>query len=249
MWSTDDDIRDGLKKTDAFLASKEKNGSAAKLIDDVVKPMLQAMNDMIYKEEHVLFPMAADTLTEDEWAEVHQQSDGVGYTLTEPSREWKPARVQVEAHSAPMPVEPGEASVSLDTGALTPRQINAMLKSLPIDITFVDRENVVRYFSASKDRVFLRTPAIIGRRVEKCHPPESVHVVEKIVEDFKSGKRTHADFWINMGGKLVYIRYFAVHDDDGKYLGVAEVTQDITEIRKLEGQKRLLDEREDTGAS
>ena len=115
---------------------------------------------------------------------------------------------------------------------------------LPVDITFVDKDNVVRYFSAGPERFFTRTKAVIGRRVERCHPPESVHVVTKIVEDFKAGKRDVAEFWIRMKGQLLHIRYFPVRDEAGEYMGVLEVTQNITRIQELKGEKRLLDEEE-----
>jgi DUF438 domain-containing protein len=101
----------------------------------------------------------------------------------------------------------------------------------------------VKYFSQSKDRLFVRAKSVIGRSVENCHPPQSVHKVKEIVEAFKNGSRDHADFWIRLHGKLAYIRYFAVRDPDRKYLGTLEVTQDLTEIMKLEGERRLLDDR------
>ncbi|WP_434640138.1 PAS domain-containing protein [Thermoanaerobacterium thermosaccharolyticum] len=98
----------------------------------------------------------------------------------------------------------------------------------------------MRYFSNSNDRIFARTKAVIGRKVQYCHPPASVHVVEELLRDFKSGKKSHEDFWIMMGDKYVYIRYFAVRDENGDYLGTLEVTQDIAPIKALEGEKRLM---------
>jgi PAS domain S-box-containing protein len=109
-----------------------------------------------------------------------------------------------------------------------------------VDITFVDREDTVRYFSDSKDRIFPRTKAIIGRKVQQCHPQKSVHIVDQILNDFKSGRKMKAEFWIPLQGRLIYIRYFALHDKNGDYLGCLEVTQDITDIKKIEGEKRLL---------
>ena len=128
-----------------------------------------------------------------------------------------------------------------ETGELSRKEIEAIFNNLPVDITFVDREDKVRYFSQTKDRVFPRTKAIIGREVQKCHPQKSVHIVNKILEDFKSGKRDVAEFWINLKERQIYIRYFAVRDKEGNYLGCLEVTQDITELKKIEGEKRLLD--------
>ena len=115
-----------------------------------------------------------------------------------------------------------------------------MLNTLPIDITFVDRDDSVKYFSQAKDRIFARPITVIGRKVQNCHPPASVHIVQKILDDFKKGKKDHEDFWIRMGDKYVFIRYFAVRNANGEYLGTLEVTQDIAPIRNLEGEKRLL---------
>jgi DUF438 domain-containing protein len=128
----------------------------------------------------------------------------------------------------------------LDTGALSVDELNLLLTHLPLDITFVDKDDVVRYFSAGKERIFVRTGAVIGRHVQNCHPPKSVHVVEQILSDFKAGRRNHADFWIQMGQQFVLIRYFAVRDAAGEYVGTLEVTQDIAPLRALEGEQRLL---------
>ena len=117
-----------------------------------------------------------------------------------------------------------------------------LLNTLPFDITFVDKEDTVRYFSQGRDRIFARTSAVIGRKVQNCHPPQSVHIVEKILTSFKNGLKNNYDFWINMGPKTVYIRYFAVRDAQRNYLGTLEVTQDIAPVKKLEGERRLLDE-------
>ncbi len=153
----------------------------------------------------------------------------------DPSR---PAQSATFAVGASQP----EAVIRFATGELTPRELQAMLDSLPIDITFVDKDDRVRYFSQGRERIFVRMPAIIGRRVQDCHPQKSVHVVEQIVADFRSGRREMAEFWIPFEGKLVHIRYYPVRAPDGEYLGVVEVTQDITRARQLEGEKRLLDE-------
>lgn len=132
--------------------------------------------------------------------------------------------------------------ISLPTGEVKLEELMCMLNTLPVDITFIDRDDKVRYFSEGRDRIFLRTKSIIGRKVQNCHPPKSVHVVENILNSFREGRRDSVDFWINFKGKFVYIRYFAIRDRKGDYLGTLEVTQDITGIKKLEGEKRLLDE-------
>jgi DUF438 domain-containing protein len=117
----------------------------------------------------------------------------------------------------------------------------SLLNALPLDITFVDAEDRVRYFSEGKDRIFVRTRSVIGRSVQNCHPPRSLAAVQRILDSFRSGASDHADFWIRLGDKTVYIRYFAVRDAGGEYLGTLEVTQDIAPIQKLQGEKRLLD--------
>ncbi len=129
-----------------------------------------------------------------------------------------------------------------ETGSLTFEQLEVLINSLPVDITFVTADNKVGFFSKPKDRLFPRTAAVIGRDVKNCHPPKSVHVVEEILESFKEDRRDSATFWIQMMGKFILIQYFALRNDTGKYLGCLEVSQDITNIRMLEGQKRLLDD-------
>ena len=131
--------------------------------------------------------------------------------------------------------------IEFDTGPLPISFIEPILNTLPVDITFVDEKDNVRYFSKGEERIFVRTKAVIGRSVQNCHPQKSVHVVNKILNDFREGKRKVAEFWIDLQERKIHIRYFAVHDTNGKYLGCLEVSQDITEIQKLEGQKRLLD--------
>jgi len=119
--------------------------------------------------------------------------------------------------------------------------IEGLLDALPVDITFVDEEDRVRYFNKEGKRIFARSRKIIGLKVQKCHPQKSIHVVNQILEDFRNKKRDSANFWIDVKGQKTYIRYFAVRDKKGKYLGCLEVTQDITDIQKITGEKRLLD--------
>ncbi len=131
--------------------------------------------------------------------------------------------------------------LQFETGALLKDEVEAIINTLPIDITFVDEEDTVKFYSASKERIFVRTKAVIGRKVQQCHPQKSVHIVNKILDSFKSGKKDVAEFWIPKDNRLIHIRYFPVRSRDGKYLGTIEVTQDVTDIKQLEGEKRLLD--------
>ena len=131
--------------------------------------------------------------------------------------------------------------VAFETGNLSKHEIEAIFNTLPVDMTFVDENDTVRYFSKAKDRLFPRTKAIIGRKVQQCHPPKSVHIVNRVIDDLKAGKRSSADFWLDTQGKKIYIRYFAVRNEKGEYLGVLEVSQDITEIQRIKGERRLDD--------
>lgn len=258
MWAIHDDIREQLKEVRNTLTEVGDINVTAlhNVAERTAQPMLKAIEDMIYKEENILFPMSLETLTEWEWAAVAEQSADIGYALIEPDQGWT-------ASVPPEPIAPGtylkpstEAGDTLDagaeaesvkplafeTGVLTPEQISLIFNHLPVDITYVDEHNSVRYFSLGKERIFQRSKAIIGRQVQNCHPPDSVHIVNRIVEDFRSGKRDAAHFWIQLGGKFVYIQYFAVRDQEGRYRGVVEVTQDVQEIRQLEGEKRIYSE-------
>jgi len=134
-----------------------------------------------------------------------------------------------------------EGVLQFETGTLSKEELEAVLDTLPVDITFVDKEDAVKYFNKAEKRVFVRTKAVIGRKVQLCHPQKSIHIVNRIVEAFKKGKKDVAEFWIPVNNRLIHIRYFAVRDKNGEYLGTMEVTQDLTDIKKIEGEKRLLD--------
>jgi DUF438 domain-containing protein len=205
LWAVHDEIRAGFKE------NKLEN----------IEELLEKVDEMVYKEEHILFPMALEKFKESDWARVKQGEEEIGYVWVRPGDKWKPV-------------------TDLDTGKLSLEQINLMLKHLPIDVSFVDVNDEVKYYSATDDRIFPRSPAVIGRKVEKCHPPKSVHIVKDIVAKFKSGEKNVAEFWIQLGDKFVNIRYFAVRDTQDKYIGTLEVSQDVTHIKSLEGERRLV---------
>ena len=119
--------------------------------------------------------------------------------------------------------------------------LETIFDALPLDVTFVDETDTVRYYSKGDARIFRRTPAVIDLKVQDCHPKDSLDKVNQVVSDLKSGRRDVTEFWIDLKGRKIYIRYFAMRDETGKYMGTLEVTQDITEIQKIEGEKRLLD--------
>lgn len=234
MWALHDDIRAMLRETRRALAQGEAGAFVA-----AADKLLTAVDDMIYKEEKILFPMALETLSVEEWREVRRGEEEIGYALAEPAAPWPPEEEGAPAPPAAAPKE--RETLSLDTGALTPEQVNLVLKHLPVDITFVDEEDTVRYYSATAERIFPRSPAVIGRTIQNCHPPKSLHAVTRLLEEFKAGERDVAEFWIRQGEKFVHIRYFALRDVDGNYRGTMEVSQEVSGVRALEGERRLLD--------
>ncbi|NLF28209.1 MAG: DUF438 domain-containing protein, partial [Clostridiales bacterium] len=193
------------------------------------------IGDMIFKEENIMLPMLAENLTQDEWKRIADETPNLGYCLIDPPPKWSPAG---PAEARPEAAAPG--LVTLPTGTMTVAELERVLNTLPFDITFVDRDDTVKYFSEAKERIFPRTKAVIGRKVMNCHPPASAHIVETLVEDLRAGRKDSEDFWINMGGKYVLIRYFAVRSSQGEYLGVLEVTQNIRPIQAIAGEKRLV---------
>lgn len=222
MWAVHDEIRAGFKE------NKLEN----------IEELIEKVDEMIYKEEHILFPMALEKFKESDWVRVKRGEEEIGYVWVRPGDKWKPVTPS-DVHAPEIKLESSNL-LDLDTGKLSLKQINLMLKHLPIDISFVDVNDEVKYYSATDDRLFPRSPAVIGRKVQKCHPPKSMHIVEDIVAKFKSGEKSVAEFWIQLGDKFVNIRYFAVRDDQDKYIGTLEVSQDITHIKTLEGERRLV---------
>lgn len=188
-----------------------------------------------YKENNILFPTAMKVITTDEWHAVEAQFLEVGYCCFTPES----ATRQTEKVSPAATETVAAMAINFETGSFALEELETILDTLPIDFTFVDKDDKVRYFNQAKDRIFTRTKAVLGRQVQLCHPKQSLHKVEEILNDFKSNKRDVAEFWINMQGKLVHIRYFAVRKN-GEYLGTLEVTQDITALKQIEGEKRLL---------
>ncbi len=239
MWGKHDEVREALRQTIAGLQEIERitAAEAKAYYLFAIAPVLEAVDDMVYKEQKILYPTALDLLTEQDWYEIYLQSDEYGYCLYAPQFEWTPeGGVHTEIRK---PAAAG-GRVQMPTGSFTLDELIAMFSTLPFDMTFVDRDDTVRYFTPGRERIFDRSRAILGRKVQYCHPPKSVHIVNQIVKDFKAGKEDRARFWINMGGRLIYICYYAMRDAKGNYLGTLEVTQDLSEARQLEGERRLL---------
>lgn len=241
MWGVDDEIRAKIRDVKLSLTSYKGNKDE---IVEKMEDMLNQTKEMIFKEESILFPMCLDTLTEDEWLKIYNESDEIGYALIAPEEKWNRARVNVEQktkeEAAGTQVDGGY--IKFETGILSSKEINHILNTIPGDMTFVDKDNIVKYFSQGKERIFARTKAVIGRSVENCHPPASVNVVEKLVDDLRTGKKESESFWIKMGDKYVLISYFAVRDENGEFLGTLEFSQDIAPIQAIKGEKRLMSE-------
>ena len=239
MWGKHDEIREQLKGCIALLKEPElKKEDLLDSLDLLFYPVVKALDDMVSKEEEILFPMAMDVITEEEWWNIHQQTLEFGFTLYDPQKDWKPKGMEKSTDDAAK--HGSDGNIQLPSGSFTPGEIMAILNTAPVDMTFVDREDKVKYFSQGTHRIFARSRSIINRDVRLCHPPGSVDIVERILEDFKSGKASHAPFWIQMKGKFILIEYYALRDEHGEYLGTLEVSQDLTNARSLEGEQRIL---------
>lgn len=240
MWGKHDEIREQLKGCIEILRTEGlKKSDLEDAIEILFAPVLRGIADMTKKEEDILLPMSMDILTTDDWWQIHKQTLEFGFTLYDPKVDWKPEGMPSEMYEN-KGVLNENGSIQLPSGSFTAKEIMAILNTVPFDMTFVDKDDKVKYFTQGKERIFARSRSIINRDVRLCHPPGSVHIIEKILEDFKSGKASHAPFWIQMHGKFIHIEYFALRDENGEYLGTLEVSQELTNLRKLEGEQRIL---------
>ena len=239
MWMEHDKIREMEKALNALFEGREamdfqeftsKLGEQARTLKD-------QLTNHFYKENNILYPTGLQVIAEDEWTEIRRQFDELGYCCFTPQPSTEPG----EHAGVQAPARKDEGVVSFETGTLSVEELESILNTLPVDLSFVDKDDNVKYFSQPEERLFPRAKAIIGRSVQNCHPEKSVGVVNKILSDFREGKRSSAEFWFEMGGKFIHIRYFAIRSPAGEYLGCLEVSQNVTDIRKLEGKKTLLD--------
>ena len=238
MWAKDDDVRNLLKRLGECIHSDLADIEKWKMnLVEAANAALKAVQEMIYKEENILLPMSLETLSEDEWGEIWSVSPKYGWCIVEPQQGYKPA---VGTTPESMKV-PQSGALMLPTGNVSLEQLAAVFSTLPLDLTFVDADDRVAFFTEGPDRIFARSKAIIGRKVQHCHPPRSVETVDQILTDFRAGKQSVAEFWINFHDKFVHVRYFAVRNSDGAYLGTVELTQDLTPLRALQGERRLLE--------
>lgn len=240
MWGKHDEIRDQLNGCIEILRAEGLKKADLEDADELLfEPVLKGLSEMTKKEEEILFPMSMDVLTVDDWWQIHKQTLEIGFTLYDPEVDWKPEGLSAEINES-TGVLNENGTIQLPSGSLKAKEIMAIFNRVPFDITFVDKNDKVKYFSQGDERIFVRSRSIINRDVRLCHPPGSVHIIEKILDDFKSGRASHAPFWIQMHGKFVHIDYYALRDENGEYLGTLEVSQDLTYKRKLEGEKRIL---------
>lgn len=228
LWSLHDDARDALKNLIDLLendASKEQ-----KIIEQIGKyyHLIFGINQ---KEKLIILPLLEKLVTKEQLDCLYNECIDYGFTFIKTPT--KLAEVEVSLSE--------KAFYQTTTGILSFKELSLIMKKIPLDITFVDKDDRVRYFNDRKERHFPRNPSVIGRLVKHCHPPKSVSVVEKIVEDFKNNLKDFEEFWIEIKGVFLYITYYAIRGDDKQYLGVLEVSQDLTKIRKLQGEKRLVE--------
>jgi len=231
MWSLHDDIRKQINKLKELTDQKKLDLDSYKI---QLGKLLSLMNRMVFKEEHILFPVAYRVLKEDLWDEIYNQFIEEGFCFINISN-LKKKEIASKINKI------AKGTVKLPTGEIEVDQLEIILNTLPVEITYLGQDDRVKYFSGHENRIFPRSKAVIGRTVQNCHPPESVHIVEEILASFKEGRKDKEHFRIKMQGKYIMINYYALRDKDNNYLGTIEVIQDITEIHDYKGEKRLLD--------
>ena len=240
MWMEHNEIRELKRKLSALIKDFNEAGfqNFKGNLWETAKALSNMLQNHFYKENNVLFPAAMSVITEQEWVDIRKEFDEIGYCCFTP-----PELIAIvpKTEVVQAPTQAPEGILQFETGNLTKEQLESLLDALPVDITFIDADDTVRYFNKPEKRFFVRTKAVIGRKVQMCHPQKSLDVVTAILNSFKTGKKDVAQFWINLDNHVVYIRFFAVRDNNGKYLGTMEVVQDITTIKEIEGERRLLD--------
>lgn len=242
MWSFHDNLRDQIRLLNQYNADKNFDK-----INENIPYLVDGIRRLMMIEDIRLFPNAMELLSEDDWKEFYIGDEEIGWMLPEKPVQYPPKEENNEYIHPSQDHTQRDLSFSLDNtfhydeGYMTPEQVNLLLQFLPVDITYVDENDKVIFYNRGEERVFPRSKGIIGREVRFCHPPKSVHMVLRIVEEFRAGTKDVAEFWINFKGRMIHIRYFAIRDKEKNYRGVIEMSQDVTDIQKLEGQKRLLD--------
>lgn len=242
MWSYHDDIRFNIK--DINRLTKEQSPDM-KLLNRKIGDLFFAMYAIRFREDYILFPVISKLFNNEDWIAMQQQSHEIGFAFIPPPEIPKQSNSSVKETVNNKKIitsnDFADSLIDLDTGQLSIDQIVLMINNLPVDVTYVDENDEVRFFSTPSHRIFPRSKAIIGRLVENCHPPSSVHIVKDLIDAFKSGEKNQESFWIEMGEKFILIRYYALRDKVGNYKGTLEVSEDVSSIRKLTGEKRLME--------
>ncbi len=268
LWTKQDQIMSKVRKINRLLAEPRLTDEEyIKEVKALADELSKSLVDMVFRENKILYPTVVILLSDGEWSAIRLEEPEVGYYKIDPRVGWTPVEpvypYQViseitEEQISQMPEEmksvmslmeskdtyvlTREDDLKLGNGYISLKELDALFRTLPFEITFVDANDRLRYYTSKEEMTFYRSKTVLGRKVELCHPPGSVHIVKRIIEEFKAGKRDIAEFWINMRGRKIYISYIPVRDSEGNYLGTLEIVQDITDIQKLKGEKRLLDE-------
>ena len=265
MWTFDDGVRDAISASYALLREDKYEEFLASVPETLAK-----LRDLNSKELEVLLPTSFKLLSDEEFVRMSKNDHEIGYAIINPPGLYVVAGIndsaaQLNGNTASQngavsneflndlagllskyvgPVGGGQVGkdtvLDVATGKLTLEQINLLFRHLPVDLSYVDENELVKFYSDTPHRIFPRSANVIGREVKNCHPAKSVHVVEEIVEKFRSGEQSQAEFWINKPGLFIYVIYTAVRDENGKFRGVLEMMQDCTHIRELEGSRTLL---------
>lgn len=241
MWAEHNELKEKKKQLLELVRVRDTFSfqDFKKQLADTGSYITDELSNHIYKENNILYPAAQRTIKAEEWKDIREQCDELGYCCFTPKYK-KVGEEEVKKEELKSALKKG--AIDFETGSLTKEEIEAVLNALPVDISFVDAQDTVRYFNKAEERVFPRTKAVIGRKVQQCHPPKSVHIVSQVLDDLKKGRRKSADFWIELNQRKIYIRYFPVRNQNGEYVGCVEVTQDITDIQNIKGERRLLNE-------
>lgn len=231
MWGVDDQIRDQYKafKT-AFLVDEM----------DQLMPLFSEleyeMQEMFVKEESILIPMVTEAFNEDDWIAIADEMDEIGYCIVEPLEKWKPVRQKEEVDIT----EEAKGRLKLGTGSLSHKELDLILNKLPLEITFVDKDHIVKYYdNGPEEKLLARTPSAIGRDMLNCHPPRVHETVKQLVHDLETGVKDSQQAWYKRDdGVFVFIDYIAIRDEEGSFLGILETVQDISKFTKLDSDNR-----------
>jgi Uncharacterized conserved protein len=251
MWTLDNQIKEKVKTAQNYLNSNE-DAAFLKMQEELI----EMIEDMMVKETEILFPTAMDLLSQEDFVQMRKGDDEIGYCLIDSPEAFGPINQHSQKEETEMnfiselsgllqkysmvPTNQTNETLDVSQGKLSLEQINLIFKHLPVDLSYVDEHDIVKFYSDTKHRVFPRSKGVIGREVRNCHPRESVSTVEEIIRVFRNGEQDQAEFWLEIGDKFVYIIYSAVRDEQGNFRGVLEMMQDVTKIRKLTGTQRLL---------